>query len=123
MDDSVLGLTRGTGYGIKLDLNESNDLGYSIEYSELPCAYLIQGLFIWLNIVHIIFLIMHMPINLIGWMFFLIRLGYAYSLVRFYETSSARYLQNENSLIISHTLTPLQNIWKTVSKVELLLCV
>ena len=56
MDDAVLGFTLGTGYGIKLDLNEMNDLGYSIEYSELSCAYLIQGLLVWFNVVNIIVL-------------------------------------------------------------------
>ena len=46
MDDEVLGLTHGTGFGIKLDFNESTSLGYSEYSSKWSGANLIQGLFI-----------------------------------------------------------------------------
>ena len=44
MDDEVIGFTLGTGYGIKLALNESTDLGSLIGSSEWSGTDLIQGL-------------------------------------------------------------------------------
>ena len=69
MDGEVLGFTLGTGYGIKLALNESTDLGSLIGSSEWSGTDLIQGLSIWSKIVNIIFCIIHLSITLINWFF------------------------------------------------------
>ena len=68
-DDEALGFTLATGYGIKLDLNESNEIISSIESSEWYGNSLIKGLFIWFKIIIIMFWIILLSIALINLIF------------------------------------------------------
>ena len=105
MDYEVLGFTLVNGYRIKLDLNETTEMGSSIYSSEWSGTYLIQGLLILLNIVNIIFWFVHLSITLIKWNFVLIRVVNSSTLMSISASSYVTSLQNENWIRIRCKLT------------------